>query len=419
MFSQLIKTSIASLLLIYGFGCESKKDLKRNQGKQISKKQSSDDKDSVAINPGETKETKVKDKKTSEADTRPKTPLSGDVMREGEWHLTFEHLNTKEIGLSDEGMSFGLAKALNSVSRSSEVIPIKQVGTKLTYSIDPKLFFPASKNSFRDDPIASINGCSHLKKTKIDGDELIEADSFMYCILEPRIYYRLIGLSFAGNMETAVEAKYLQTQRQQGNHQITCVEKSEVANGASRLMERVERSDGRVFWATADFLNQANLRSALSTGKFPPSTNRSVGTLKAGEFMFEMENGFIGYALSGFGAQSRLEANRAVASDKARSDRFVIAGFGCMRCHSSGFNAGKYIPCGNETETASYPNPTEAKNIILEDNSRVFNTMKKLGYSDDIINGPEPVTAIIDHFEQRTGTSFKEGGASGAYGFGL
>ena len=337
-------------------------------------------------------------------------PAEVGTLKPGGWNLTFRHLDPSSIGLTNEGMDFGIAKALNSVSQVAEVRKVPPLEGGLSYSIDPNDFgFTANQKQ-------AIQNCSHLRKTDIDGTSFMEADTFMYCILEPRIYYRLMNIQNAGNMELAVERRYLRTQRSVQNRQVVCVRKSDVANGADRMMERIQRPDGGVFWGTADYLNRANGAAAINSGTFPPSNSNRVNLLKAGEFMWEMPNGFIGYALSGFGAQARFEANRQVASDPGRNDQYVIAGYGCFACHTSGFNTGNWIPCG-QGPNATFPDAQGFAQLIQKDNTRFLAAMKKMGTSDEIIQGPEPITAIIKNFESRTGTAFQPAGATGAIGF--
>ena len=239
----------------------------------------------------------------------------------------------------------------------------------------------------------------------------MEADSLMYCILEPRIYYQLMGIAGSSDIESLTEAKYMQTERSKDNHTMFCVEDSDVANGNKRMLERIVRPDGGTYWGTGDYLSPAAIEAAIERGTFPAGSRGA--NLKAGEFMWEMPNGFIGFALSGFVSQARLEANTDVASDQGRDDTYVIAGFGCMACHTNGFNAGNYIPCGTGSPTARYPNEQEFFQIIADDNKRFYNTVKKLGISDETIAGPEPVTAIIVNFEKVTNTRFNAGGAAG------
>lgn len=331
------------------------------------------------------------------------------ALPSGRWNLSFRHLDINQIGLSEDGMDFGLAKALNSVSRSSEVVSIQSLAGGLAYSIDPNDFkIPAQLQ-------ASVASCPHLRETNIDGQGFWEADSFMYCILEPRIYYQLMGIARAGNMETRTERLFLSTQRAQGNHSIVGVIDSAVANGNDRLMERIEMPDGKVYWGTADYLLPGGIAAAMQSGVFPEQSVSRVGELKAGEFMWEMDNGFIGFALSGFGAQARYEANINVASDRARDDGLVIAGFGCMSCHSTGFNTGTYTPnVGRGTATADYPSESEFRRLVENDNARYLAAMMKLGYSMETVLGPEPITAIVRNFEKKTATQFVPGDATGA-----
>ncbi|MFW7377757.1 MAG: hypothetical protein ACOH5I_02970 [Oligoflexus sp.] len=330
------------------------------------------------------------------------------TLNEGDWHLTFEHLDISTIGLDEQGMSFGLGKALNSVSQVSEVIKVLPIEGSLSYSVDPKKF------GFTSAQQQAVENCQHMQTTQVDGREFWQADTFMYCILEPRIYYQMMGIAGAGNIERATEELYLKTERTSQNHTIVGVRTSDVANGNNRLMQRIERPDGGVYWGTGDFLLPNGIARALESGVFPAQNAGRVAQLKAGEFMWDMDNGFIGYALSGFAAQARYEANINVASDPSRDDGLVIAGYGCMACHATGYNAGIYIPVGQGDPNASYPSEQEFLALVQSDNERFLNAMRKLGFSDEIIRGPEPITAIIRNFESRTGTEFVEGGATGA-----
>ena len=339
----------------------------------------------------------------NDADIEIETPGTGTLVQ-GEWHLTFRHLNPPP--LEEEAMNFGLAKALNSVSQVSEVIQIEPLEGGLAYSIDPGDF------GFNDQLQAAIDSCPHLKKTNLDGQEWIEADSFMYCILEPRIYYQLQGLAKADNIEAATERLYLKTERTPENRSLTCVENSDVANGNSRMLERVQRPDGSVYHGTADFLDPNSIAEAIQTGIYPEA-RRAVSDLRAGEFMWDMANGFIGFALSGFGAQAVFEADQQVARDQSRGDNFVIAGYGCMNCHDQGYNNGSYIPCGTQDE-ANYPDANAASLLLAGDNQRYFSAMQKLGIEDRVLRGAEPITVIIRAFESRTATAFVPGGATGA-----
>jgi hypothetical protein len=330
-------------------------------------------------------------------------------FKEGEWHLTFKHLDLAQVGLDEEAMNYGLAKAFNSVSQVSEVIQLPALPGGLSYSVDPNKFGLTSQQQ------SAVESCSFLKTTQVDGVDFWEADTFMYCILEPRIYYQMMGISRAGNMERATERKFA-AQRTSSNHSMVAVVDSPVANGNDRMMERIERPDGGVFWGTGDYLFPRGIASAKQAGTFPAGDQgRAIGAFKAGEFMWEMDNGFIGFALSGFGAQPRYEANRRVASDPGRNDGFVIAGYGCMGCHSTGYNAGEYTSdVGQGSQTADYPSKDAFEALIAKDNARYKSALMKLGYSEKTIYGPDPITAIINHFESRTGTKFREGGAFGA-----
>lgn len=332
-------------------------------------------------------------------------------FKEGEWHLTFKHLNLSDIGLEEEAMNFGLAKAFNSVSQVSEVVQIPALPGGLSYSVDPDKF------GLTDAQKRAIESCSELKTTKVDDIDFWEADSFMYCILEPRMYYNLIGITGIanrGNIELATERKFA-APRSQGNHSIIGVVDSTVANGNNRLIERIERPDGGVYWGTGDYLNPAGLRTAMQSGVFPGQRRAVFPTLKAGEFMWDMPNGFIGFALSGFAGQARYEARRDVATDQGRDDRYVIAGYGCMSCHATGYNAGEYASnVGRGTPTANYPSKSEFESLIAKDNARYKAAMMKLGYPESVVDGPEPVTAIVTNFEKAAGIRYREAGGTGA-----
>lgn len=347
---------------------------------------------------------------TEESQPEATGPSTGATFDESNWNLTFRHLDLNTVGLDEEGMNFGLAKALNSISQVSEVVPIEPLEGGLSYSIDPDMF------GFSQAQKQATESCQQMRTTQVDGQQFWEADSFMYCVLEPRIYYQMMNIAGAGNMETTTESLYLNTERTADNHQIYGASTSPVANGADRLIERIERPDGGTYWGTGDFLRADSLANALETGVFPAQNAGRVGQLKAGEFMWEMDNGFIGYALSGFAAQARYEANINVASDQARGDGLVIAGYGCMSCHAKGFNTGQFLQVGQGDPNATYPNEEEVAALVERDNKRFLDAMRKLGYSDETLLGPEPITAIVTNFEQRTNTQFVEGGALGATG---
>lgn len=392
------------LSILMAMGCSSGDKTLERADESAKKKDSEDNPRIVLGEEPETSSDSVK-KEEPEEEQEPgiKKPGTGTLV-EGEWHLTFKHLDSPP--LPEEGMNFGLAKALNSVSKVGEVVQLEPLEGGLSYSVDPGDF------GLDDRTRGVIESCPQLKSTTIDGREWIEADSFMYCILEPRIYYQLQGIARAGNIELATERLYLKTERSAENRALTCVENSDVANGNDRMMERVERADGTVYYGTADYLRPNNIAETIRTGVYPEA-QRNVGDLRAGEFMWDMDNGFIGYALSGFGAQARYEANQQVARDQSRDDDFVIAGYGCMNCHDQGYNNGNYIPCGTGDQ-AQYPDAAAAAALVAKDNERFFAAMQKLGYEDEVLLGDEPITAIIRAFEARTGTQFAPGGATGA-----
>lgn len=385
-------------------GAKDDKRIASGQTSDVEKKQTTEEAD---LETGK----ENKDQTTAQTGTYP-APGTGE-FKEGEWHLTFKHLDTSSIGLDKEGMNFGLAKALNSVSQVGEIVQLEELPEGLSYSVDPKAFGLTSSQQ------NAVQNCPHLKSTnvEINGAQkpFWEADSFMYCILEPRIYYQFMGVARAGNMEVQTERLHLQTQRADGNHTIVGVVDSEVAHGNPRLMERIERPDGRVYWGTGDYRLPNGIRSAMASGTFPAQNAGRVGQLKAGEFMWTMDNGMIGFALSGFGAQARYEANINVASDPARDDGLVIAGYGCMNCHTTGYNAGTYTSdVGQGTATAHYASEQEYLALIEKDNAVYIDAMMKMGYSKETVMGTEPVTAIITAFEKRTGTRFVPGDATGA-----
>lgn len=399
---MILRLSLITLSTLIAIACSPKAQTANRGGLGGS----DEDKDQKSIRIGDDPTGAPKTGNSDDDEESVKKPRTGTLV-EGEWHLTFRHLEG-DLPMAEENMNFGLAKALNSVSNSANVVQLEPLEGGLAYSVDPADF------GITDGLRAVIDNSEFLRTVEIDGKEWIEADSFMYTILNPRVYYRLTGFSGPaqrGNIERTTERLYMSEARSKENRHLICVEDSDVANGNRRMMERVGSSN-KAFWGTADYLLPNGIARAINQGVY--EVNRPVTTLRAGEFMYERENGFIGFSLSGFGAQARYEANINVASDRSRDDGFVQVGYGCMNCHGEGYNLGNYIPCGGEGDSAQYPDQSAAAELIRKDNQRYINAMLKLGYDEDVVRGDEPVTQIVKAFERRTGARFRPGDATGA-----
>ncbi|MEY2880905.1 MAG: Serine/threonine-protein kinase pkn1, partial [Verrucomicrobiota bacterium] len=125
--------------------------------------------------------------------------------------------------------------------------------------------------------------------------------------------------------------------------------KSGVSNFANRLVERhalldrTGKPDGRAYWKSYDFAaSDPGSRGILTSFPLGPvGSGLSKGDRFAfqhdgGEFIFHLPNGLQGYLLTTADGKMLARAPEAIVQDLSRTDRQILNGVSCIKCHSDG-----------------------------------------------------------------------------------
>ena len=110
------------------------------------------------------------------------------------------------------------------------------------------------------------------------------------------------------------------------------------------MVERHKLKDGRAYWKSYDFSDQANNEeSNLFLMPLGPvdsglsEKDRHAFRHEGGELIFQLPNGLNGYLLTDADGKMLRRAPADIVRDKSRHDGRILNGISCIQCHSQGF----------------------------------------------------------------------------------
>lgn len=313
----------------------------------------------------------------------------------------------------------GITKILNSTSANTQIVnpvPINEEATVFRANTQDygwknkrDVMQELSKDTYAADHMATMNGA-----TIMEGDWLVWAAS------RPEIYNRIMLIPWG---EVQLE-DCNGVDHNDGSQIYLGVPESIVAvNG--RFLERstIKRKDGSTgyFWRTYDYAYPDEFTSnfgnpELDFESFRVPYQNGIGSVIAGEFIYQLPNGLQAYALFGFGSQRRLDAEKYVARDPRRQDNIVLNGESCFGCHGSGLNRGEDVykdqvkPHANAAQWSAiqqkFPDQEVLDQIFREDQASYAQAAQQLSYSNV---SAESITATVARFlQQNNYTDYRE-----------
>lgn len=162
------------------------------------------------------------------------------------------------------------------------------------------------------------------------------------------------------------------------------LEKSKVT-GTARTFSRFDRTDRAPLWIATDLFEPGgNHRDLEETADLRPAQHRAL---------FQLPNGFPGFALFSRGGTRRVDIHRSVSPDQLKQAGADLPGINCIACHSEGLSA--FDTAGKSQS------PAPARWQIGRDRSATYVAFRAAGINPDLtIDGFEPVFALALGYER-------------------
>ncbi len=334
----------------------------------------------------------------------------------GTRYLTLTHLTnicTKDKHL--EVYRQGAIKLINSLSRSSDVVPLETIDPDrsiLRINIDDLGWDAADWDAivatypYATRPDTQLNSVLEAATgTKLPN---LRADWFAFVASRPGVYERLLklprtfqaltrdqGVDVTGNIR-----KYIAKR--------AGFQKSGVSRN-NRLIERHPSRSG-YFWTSYDFAGNKGRQSLFEHPLGPGGPNGF--THDGGETIFSLPNGFQAYYLNTAKGAALDKGPTTIVIDDRRKDFSVTNGISCMGCHDQGMRKAKdeiraivakgrvRSKADREAILALHPTHDEMDKIIDDDAKRFKSAMERAGLDPVLkLNGVEMVNALSDRYE--------------------
>ena len=309
----------------------------------------------------------------------------------------------------------GAIKLVNSLSRSSDVVPLAAVdpaATILRINLDDMrweandwemLLGVYPYNLQPETQLAAV-----LRNATGTPLPYVRADWFAFTASRPPFYNKLLkmpasfqALAVEEGVDVAANIRKFLAQR-------AGFQKSGVSAN-NRLIERHASRSG-YFWTSYDFAGNQRKQSLF---EFPLGPGGAHGfDHDGGETIFSLPNGFQGYLLND--AQGGLldKGPTAIVFDHARKDLAVTNGISCMGCHDQGMRkakdeiravvlSGRSFPRDvREAVEGLYPTSEVMDRLIEDDQKRFTSALLRAGLEPSLKhNGIEMINALAKRYE--------------------
>ncbi|MEZ5774652.1 MAG: DUF4384 domain-containing protein [Hyphomicrobiaceae bacterium] len=346
-----------------------------------------------------------------------------DHRIKGMRYVTLTSLYTSCV--DDEHMKVyrqGLAKFLNSMSRSSDVYRIEWVDEYQTiarFNLDDLGWEYADwERLLSVYPYAAqpdVKLFDFIKSTT--GTELafIRGDWLAFAASRPPLYYDMLHLpsDFAGlqkDLGLDIERNLERFLARRAGFQISGVSRN------NRLIERHAIRTG-AFWTSYDFKGNEGNKSLFEhpTGPYGENPFKHDG----GETIFSLPNGFNAYYLNTADGKRLNTGPTQIVQDATQKDLAVTNGISCFGCHDQGFRKARddirphviadrtFRKSVREAVEALYPPYEEMDRIILEDTTNFRAAMQRAGLDPDLnLAGVEMINALSKQYEKDVNLTF-------------
>jgi hypothetical protein len=345
--------------------------------------------------------------------------FSGDSKKGVRYFSLIHQYNAGASDVDLEIMRQGLAKAINSISRSGSIISPQAIDNfKLIYRIElgdfgwgakdwdlmvrgyPYLVIPRDET-----PLGILqNDCDSLVP-------LVNADWFVANVMTPPLYYQMqdapsklaefesqMGVSFEENIKNKKVIR-------------AAFDNSKVSP-ENRVIERHPTKNG-FLWRSYEFDSSSGVADVLENplgptlkgdqGPFGGLAFQHLGT----EIVYQRSNGMLGFYVAGLGSQRIDEAPGEDDKDP------IPAGAACMACHAKGLvirddmdmvrdrvESGEYGGA-KSTIKAIYPGNDDLVKQLTEDSKEYLEALKDLGVDT---SKKDPVSRTAERHFSRVST---------------
>jgi hypothetical protein len=345
-----------------------------------------------------------------------------DINRADSRYLVASHQFNETLGQYPESLVINsLNKGVNSISLSEDIRKLGPIDSKQTiFRIDLEAF-GRTKGDWElitaADPFQIVDNTTDgqlIRALTRSNQPWLHADNFLNTALSPQIYNKLMRIPANANLFYKILGVDRVQQYRDKEVRFVGFSDSPISNTNRRLI-RYNTSDNGFLWVSND-TDDNDLPGVLQANLFgfplSPDTGGSVQFAhRAEEWIFELENGLIGFALYDFPNQLRQElAPVTIVRQNGPFDAEISNGRDCMRCHN------KILAKQDQVRESSiqgdfafddlqrikdFYQPQGVNNALFAKDNAEFS--KALASLDIDVNGDDPVNALTDRHRQNFG----------------
>jgi hypothetical protein len=309
---------------------------------------------------------------------------------------------------------FALAKLINSLSWSKEVVPPHVVGPGATvlrvdirdYSWNEDMWSDVL-STYPYGIMQESPRAQELFAAAGDCLSYVRADWFVATASRPPLYHDLLQLPDSGRkleeqLHIDLPANIRQERVARAGFNGSGVSRN------NRLIERHESPYGS-YWRSYDFADNVGPRNLFA---FPLGQGPGVTPPEAdgGEIIFDLPNGLHAFMLVDGKGRRLAKASSAIVSDPRRPDRAVENGVSCMSCHARGLvpksdqvrshverNPNAFSPSEAETVRALFPPEVVLQDLYAKDNEHFRRAVERTGAR---LTATEPIVSLVAQYEK-------------------
>lgn len=331
-------------------------------------------------------------------------------------HRRIEGQDDREFEIFEKAAN----KTLNSLSFERDIFAVTPVDlARSIYRLDLRAigWDAADWQSIEyADPFKIVSNTAKGRLIRILADAnqpWFHLENFINITQQPDVYYSLLDLPGTfGELADQLGVDYVEDLSETFDGRLIGFNGSPISNQKNRLLSRHESDDG-FMWITYDPVDLDGVpeRNLLEFPLLAETGGKRVFDFAAGEVIFTLPNGFLGYMLVNNRGIRQNDAPINIVVDTespVKPAPAIVNAISCHRCHSAGIipsvdqirnaviaNASEFDAIDVELVKALYKGPATNAALFANDNKHYKQALEKAGISQ---GDPDPLTASTDQF---------------------